>query len=74
MKVKKEVLEMLETKAKLKKQKALLSLKILTNEIIGIGDHTTKDLYLNYDEAFKSYCDAVDRLNNLKMLNKELDE
>lgn len=50
--------------------KAKLSLKILSDNIAGIGDHSTGDLYKNAEEALSLLCDANDRietLNNIKV-------
>ena len=35
------------------RDKALMSLKLLTENAVGIGDHTTEDFYKNLDEAYK---------------------
>ena len=47
------------------KEKARLSLELLTNNAAGIGDHSTEDYYKNLDEALDGLVDARDRLELL---------
>ena len=65
MNISKEVYKYLKTKAEADKAKALLSLELLGNNAVGIGDHSTGDFYKNVDEAFEGLCDALDRLDVL---------
>jgi hypothetical protein len=52
---------------------ALLSLDLLGNKGIGIGDHSTKDFYNNANEALNMLADADDRLGILeKYFSKNL--
>ena len=44
------------------KAKALLSLELLGNKAVGIGDHSTGDFYKNAEEALSMLVDADDRL------------
>jgi hypothetical protein len=60
------VLDMLKKEAESQKAKALLSLELLTNHPVGIGDHSTKDFYQNADEALTMLVDADDKLEALK--------
>ena len=53
-------------------QKAKLSLELLTNNAVGIGDHSTQDFYENLDQALDTLVDAKDRLEILKELYPEL--
>jgi len=64
--MKKELYTMLETSALADKAKAKLSLDLLGNNAVGIGDHSTKDFYDNAEEALRLLIDAEDRLNTLK--------
>ena len=64
--MKKELYEMLEDSAKADRSKAILSLKLLGEQSVGIGDHSTKDFYSNAEEALKMLCDAEDRLSVLR--------
>ena len=64
--MKKELYEMLEDSAKADRSKAILSLKLLGEQSVGIGDHSTKDFDDNAEEALKMLCDAEDRLSVLK--------
>ena len=47
-------------------EKAKLSLELLTNKAVGIGDHSTGDFYTNLDEALDLLVDARDRLEVLR--------
>ena len=58
---------MLKTSADADRAKALLSLDLLGNKAIGIGDHSTDDFYKNAEEALIKLVDADDRLNTLKL-------
>lgn len=57
---------MLKATAEADKQKALLSLELLGNNAVGIGDHSTGDFYKNAEEALSMLSDADDRLETLK--------
>jgi hypothetical protein len=54
--------EMLMSSALADKAKALLSLELLGNKGVGIGDHSTDDFYKNAEEALIKLVDADDRL------------
>ena len=58
----KELYTMLKTSAEADKAKALLSLELLGNKAVGIGDHSTEDFYKNAEEALIMLVDADDRL------------
>ena len=49
-------------KALTDKAKAELSLGLLLEKAVGIGDHSTGDFYENLDEALDTLVDAIDRL------------
>jgi len=66
MQISKEVYNYIKTKAEADKSKALLSLELLGNNAVGIGDHSTGDFYKNVDEAFEGLCDALDKLEVLE--------
>ena len=57
-----KLVEMLRTSAQADKAKALLSLELLGNKAVGIGDHSTGDFYKNAEEALIMLVDADDRL------------
>jgi len=61
-----ELYNMLLKSAEADKAKALLSLELLGNKAIGIGDHTTDDFYKNAEEALCMLVDADDRIKALK--------
>ena len=60
-----KLVEMLRTSAQADKAKALLSLELLGNKAVGIGDHSTGDFYKNAEEALIMLVDADDRLSAL---------
>ena len=59
------VFTMLKAQAEANKQKALLTLKLLSENPVGIGDHSTKDFYSNAEEALQMLVDAHDQLETL---------
>jgi hypothetical protein len=61
------LIKMLQTSAEADKAKALLSLDLLGNNGVGIGDHSTKDFYSNAEEALRMLIDADDRLEAIQM-------
>lgn len=61
-----ELYTMLKTSAEADKAKALLSLELLGNKAVGIGDHSTEDFYNNAEEALVKLVDADDRLDTLE--------
>ena len=56
------LIEMLRTSALADKAKALLSLELLGDKAVGIGDHSTGDFYKNAEEALIMLVDADDGL------------
>ena len=64
--MKKELYDMLASSAEADKKKALLTLDLLSNNAVGIGDHSTSDFYNNAEEALDMLVDADDRLNTLE--------
>ena len=62
----KELYNMLKSSAQADKDKALLSLELLGNKAVGIGDHSTEDFYKNAEEALTMLVDADDKLSTLK--------
>ena len=63
--MKKELYDMLMTSAQSDRSKALLSLDLLSNHSVGIGDHSTKDFYDNAEEALQMLVDADDKIETL---------
>ena len=61
---------MLKTSAEADKAKALLSLELLGNKAVGIGDHSTEDFYKNAEEALIMLVDADDKLEALEKYYK----
>jgi hypothetical protein len=63
--MKQQVVNMLRTQAEAERQKALLSLELLMNHAVGIGDHSTGDFYKNAEEALLALVDADDKIEAL---------
>ena len=61
----KQLVNMLRTSAQADKAKAMLSLELLGDRAVGIGDHSTGDFYKNAEEALIMLVDADDRLSAL---------
>jgi hypothetical protein len=62
----KNLIKMLKTSAEADKAKALLTLDLLGNTGVGIGDHSTKDFYENAEEALLRLADADERLETIE--------
>tara|TARA_R110000803_G_scaffold163299_1_gene226906 strand:+ start:111 stop:332 length:222 start_codon:yes stop_codon:yes gene_type:complete len=60
------VIKMLKAEFKAKKEKALLTLELLTENPAGIGDHSTDDFYKNAIEAITSLAEADDVLDTIE--------
>lgn len=60
------VIEMLRLQSKADREKALLTLELLTESPAGIGDHSTGDFYSNAEEAIKALAEADDVLETLQ--------
>ena len=71
--MKRELYLMLYNQAMADKSKALLSLDLLGNNGVGIGDHSTEDFYNNANDALTMLVDADDKLKALEnyFSNKE---
>lgn len=65
---------MLYSQAVSEKDKAMLTLDLLSNHPAGIGDHSTDDFYKNANEALEMLVDADDKINALEKYfkNKEV--
>jgi hypothetical protein len=61
-----ELYNMLRLSAESDKAKAILSLKLLNKNGVGVGEHSTKDFYDNAEEALSLLADAKDRLEALE--------
>jgi len=58
--------KMLLSSAEADKAKSMLSLDLLGNQAVGIGDHSTGDFYKNAEEALRMLIDAEERITILK--------
>ena len=61
-----KLVTMLRKQAEADKAKAMLSLELLIDKPVGIGDHSTGDFYKNAEEALAMLVDADDRLVTLE--------
>lgn len=68
----KELIEILKTEAVLKRSLALYTLKLFAHNPVGVGEHSTGDLYKDIKSAFKEYCEAFDELDRLNDLERDL--
>jgi len=60
------LIDMLRKSAEADRAKALLSLELLGDKAVGIGDHSTEDFYKNAEEALIMLVDADDRLKAIE--------
>ena len=65
MSYKKNSVMYLYNKALSDRSKSLASLELLLDNAVGIGDHSTGDIYKNLDEALDILVDSEDRLDVL---------
>lgn len=63
--MKQELFDMLMSQAIAERNKAILTLNLLSEHPVGIGDHSTNDFYNNADEALSSLVDADDKIDAL---------
>tara|TARA_Y100000592_G_scaffold93041_1_gene155620 strand:- start:776 stop:994 length:219 start_codon:yes stop_codon:yes gene_type:complete len=57
-----KVITALKTQAEADRAKALMSLELLTESAVGIGDHTANDLLKDANESLKLLASAEERL------------
>ncbi len=62
----KKLYDMLKSSAEADLAKAELTIELLSDKAVGIGDHSTGDFYKNAEEALALATDALDRLATLK--------
>ena len=58
-------IKMLKKHFEAEREKALLSLDLLTEDRAGIGDHSTEDFYNNAIDAIKALAEAEDVLETI---------
>lgn len=68
----KELYLMLKSSAESDIARAKLSLKLLGQNAVGIGDHSTNDFYKNAEEALDLLDNATSRLNTLEKYIAEI--
>jgi len=59
-------ISMLKKHFEAEREKALLSLELLTDDKAGIGDHSTEDFYNNAIQAAKALAEAEDVLQTIE--------
>lgn len=59
------VIKALRAQAIAEREKALMSLELLTEHAVGIGDHTANDFFKDAQEALQRLVDAEDQLETL---------
>jgi len=62
---------LLKTSAEADLAKAKLTLDLLSDHPVGIGDHSTKDFYENAEEALELFDNAQSRLDTLEKYKNE---
>tara|TARA_B100001939_G_C16714774_1_gene518635 strand:- start:490 stop:705 length:216 start_codon:yes stop_codon:yes gene_type:complete len=67
----KQLQDMLRTSAEADVAKAKLTLDLLGEKSVGIGDHSTKDFYNNAEEALELLDSAYSRLDTLNRFLSE---
>ena len=67
----KQLQDMLRTSAEADVAKAKLTLDLLGEKSVGIGDHSTRDFYNNAEEALELLDSAYSRLDTLNRLLEE---
>lgn len=67
------VIQALKAQAEADKIKALMSLDLLQNQAVGIGDHTANDFLKDATESLNLLCDADDRLEAIEKYFKKED-
>ena len=60
------VIKMLKKEFEANREKALLTLELLTEHPAGIGDHSTEDFYKNATEAITNLAEADDVLETIE--------
>ena len=60
------VIQMLKKEFEANREKALLTLELLTQHPAGIGDHSTEDFYKNATEAITNLAEADDVLETIE--------
>jgi len=69
-----QLFNLLKTDAEARKAKALMTLHLMDDKAVGIGDHSTDDFYNNAKQALSDLATAEDELENLnKYVNGDYD-
>tara|TARA_B100001113_G_scaffold305315_1_gene266013 strand:+ start:169 stop:408 length:240 start_codon:yes stop_codon:yes gene_type:complete len=59
------IIKALLAQAKAEKEKALTYFELLTDKVVGIGDHSTEDYYKNAEEALDKLAKAEEQIEIL---------
>jgi hypothetical protein len=70
----KQLYNMLRASAEADIAKAKLSLSLLSEMPVGIGDHSTEDFYKNAEDALSMLDDAQSRIDTLEFIAEELED
>ena len=62
---KSRIINALYAKAQADRQKALMSLDLLENQAVGIGDHTADDFFEDAEKSLQLLVDADDKIETL---------
>ena len=68
MDLRKDLYDLLYKQADADRQKGILSLKLLSELPVGMGDHSTEDFYNNANDALKMIASADERIETLHKL------
>jgi hypothetical protein len=60
------VIRMLQKTFEAQKERALMTLELLTEHPAGIGDHSTTDFYNNAEEAIRALAESDDVLSTIE--------
>jgi len=66
-----DLYQMLKKSAEADLAKAKLTLTLLDEKGVGVGEHSTKDFYNNAEEALSMMADAIDRIEALEMFRQD---
>lgn len=66
-----QVIKMLKAEYTARREKALMTLELLTQNPAGIGDHSTEDFYKNAEEGISALAEADDVLETINRYYSE---
>lgn len=66
------LIKALKAKAISEKEQALMTMDLLTNHVVGIGDHTANDIFKDAEIALQRLIDAEDKIDVLDRLYPDI--